>query len=381
MSEKGFDALVATSQENNAYFSDIAIKGFCVLPQSGEATLIARVLDAPILAQTPSWIPDVFFYGLFHIVPSDSQDLAEAESRMNELIRGDSFVKAKKDPVETLVKVVAQKGLEQGTLGIDCGGIRPSQLEAIENRLPKAKLVDASQDIAWMRSVKTPEEVARIEAATKATERGFDAAEEIAHEGASEKELAVAFRRAVADDEEMGIRMYRFLGGGRGAFPLAPPTDYRLKRGDLIQLHASLAYRYYQSDIARGAVVGRPSEEQLRVWRAIVKGEEAIIENVEPGVKASELFKIGVRTVRDAGLPGYQRWHTGHGIGLGGVESYDPPILAPEDERELEENMVLCIETPYYKIGFGGLNLEDTGVVTKTGFRLLSSHRVELRVV
>ena len=33
----------------------------------------------------------------------------------------------------------------------------------------------------------------------------------------------------------------------------------------------------------------------------------------------------------------------------------------------LEENMVLNIETPYYELGWGGVQVEDTIAITKNG--------------
>ena len=380
MSEKGLDALISTAQENNAYFGDVPVKGFCLFPLSLDATLIARALDAFTLAESASWIEDVRFYGLFHIVTSRATRLHGGEKRMNELISKGGLAKCN-DPVDVLLESITQKGLESKTLGIDGTNMGLSQYEKLKKRLPNARLFDASEEIAWIRAVKTQQEIENIRTVTKITEKGFDAVEKVAGKGVSEKELGVAFRKAVAKEEEVSIRFYTFLGGGRGAIPLAPPSRYKLKKGDLIQLHGSLVYKYYHSDLARGAVVGKPSKKQIKTWKAIVKGEEKVIESIRPGIKASELFKIGVQTVRNAGLTGYERWHTGHGVGLAPIPNYDPPTLAPSDNREIEKNMVLCIETPYYEIGFGGMNLEDTGVVTQKGFRLLSSHRAELKIV
>lgn len=34
--------------------------------------------------------------------------------------------------------------------------------------------------------------------------------------------------------------------------------------------------------------------------------------------------------------------------------------------------MVLCIETPYYEIGWGGVQVEDTIVITSNGAKYLS---------
>jgi len=36
--------------------------------------------------------------------------------------------------------------------------------------------------------------------------------------------------------------------------------------------------------------------------------------------------------------------------------------------------MIINIETPYYEIGFGGLQIEDTLVVTNKGFEYINIH-------
>ena len=46
--------------------------------------------------------------------------------------------------------------------------------------------------------------------------------------------------------------------------------------------------------------------------------------------------------------------------------------LKPKQDIELEENMVLSVECPYFELGFGGLEVEDMICVIKTGFRYLS---------
>jgi Xaa-Pro aminopeptidase len=68
----------------------------------------------------------------------------------------------------------------------------------------------------------------------------------------------------------------------------------------------------------------------------------------------------------------------GHGIG---VELYDPPILEPmtragsskavDQYFTLQENMVICLEVPYYELGFGGLQVEDTLLITRDGYERL----------
>jgi Xaa-Pro aminopeptidase len=47
----------------------------------------------------------------------------------------------------------------------------------------------------------------------------------------------------------------------------------------------------------------------------------------------------------------------------------------------LEAGMVLEVETPYYELGFGGLQVEDTIVVTEQGHRRLTGSSSELALI
>ena len=68
----------------------------------------------------------------------------------------------------------------------------------------------------------------------------------------------------------------------------------------------------------------------------------------------------------------YEIAYVGHGIGL---EMYDPPFIAerPSDiygmgaDAILEEGMVVNLEVPYQHYGLGGLQLEESLLITKTG--------------
>src|SRR6202140_2186695 len=57
---------------------------------------------------------------------------------------------------------------------------------------------------------------------------------------------------------------------------------------------------------------------------------------------------------------------TGHGVGL---DVHEEPTLRGPDENILREGDVVTVEPGLYLLGLGGVRIEDTGMVTKDGFK------------
>lgn len=380
MDKYGLDALVATMPENVLYVSDFlslsqwALRGvpvFIVLPRDAQPAMVSPISDIDLYADRPSWIEDVRGYGTFYIEPPEVEDLREAEERLNELIKK---VKLDAMAVDALVKVLNEKGLDDKTLGVDEMGVTHLTWECLKRKLPMAQMRDASHVFREIRMVKTRKEVETLKKAAEITEKGVKAALDIAEEGVKEVDLAREIEITFAKEEAKPFAVV--LGcGSRSAFPNAMCTDYKIRRGDIIRFDGGCIYQGYYSDIAKIAILGEPTEKQKRYYGAVVKGAVEATKAIQPGVKASELFDIALETVRKTGIPHYKRHHCGHGIG---IECYDMPLVGPADHTLLEEGVVLNIETPYYEIGFGGLQVEETLVVTKRGYEYLTTHTEEL---
>ncbi|MDP7169522.1 MAG: M24 family metallopeptidase, partial [Nitrospinota bacterium] len=59
----------------------------------------------------------------------------------------------------------------------------------------------------------------------------------------------------------------------------------------------------------------------------------------------------------------------GHGIGL---ETVEAPIIRPDNDMALEENMVICVEPQFVLPGVGGTNIEQVVLVESVGSELLT---------
>lgn len=388
MRRDGLDAVVATTPENVTYAS-----GFWAMsqwirrgpqnyvlvprPEHGEPCVIAAsgLLDlaADRVAALDTWVRDVRRYGFFALERDPEAALDPAAERLQAMLAGPDDG----DPAAALVRGIEGRGLGGATIGVDEIGITPAPMEQLAAALPTTRFVRAADVFRFARAVKTPDEIRRLRGAAGVAEASIAAALAVAAEGATEADLACAFHAATV--RAGGLPVLGCIGvGAHSAFSNVQPSARALARGDVIRFDVGGRYQHYRADIARTATLGEPSAKVARYHRAIRAGLDRACASVRPGVRASAVFEQVVEAVRREGLPHYRRHHVGHGIGLDG---YDAPNVTPTSTEVLEAGMVLCLETPYYELGFAGLQVEDMVVVTQDGVETLMTTGTELRVV
>jgi len=137
----------------------------------------------------------------------------------------------------------------------------------------------------------------------------------------------------------------------------------------------------YHGDLTRTIVAGEVSDEVRRMHKVVLEALDAEIAMVRPGVTGRAVNEEVCRVLKEGGYgAAYKGWEsppgvammihsTGHGVGL---DVHELPNLRPTDVP-LEEGDVITVEPGLYLEGFGGVRVEDSGIVTATGFRNFTS--------
>ena len=375
----GLDGLIATTPENVFYlsgfcgFSGRILRGVHALAlwlarEPERPAVVVPRSDLDMVVQFGTAGAEVRPYGVFFVeVPAGSGE-QWADRLLVEPAEPAAFIDVVRGVLQDLVRPGER-------IGLDEAGLPAGLVESLRADLGPGRLLPAGDLIRRVRAVKTPEEVRRLQRAAEIAEAAVADALAAVREGMSEWELAAEFNSAVLRRGGWpGFSVIAF--GPRSAYPNAVPTpEVRLRRGDIIRFDVGCIYQGYCSDISRTAVFGEPDLRVRERFRAIVAGEQAALERCRPGVAVAEVFETAVAATRQAGIPGYRRHHVGHGIGL---EYYDLPLLAPGQAMPLEAGMVLEVETPYYELGFGGLQVEDTVLVSPDGPVLFTRPQADL---
>lgn len=386
MVREGIDALVASTIENIYYLSGMWQMVMEVLPyedqcyvvaprESPEAGIVVIATgEADLALHANSTIAGVIAYGRStRALPSASELLPE-ERRIVEL----TIDKApRSNAVDALVAALEETPLSGRVVGIDERGPNRMLLEEVRRRLPDLEFRPASAIFREIRAVKTEEEQRRIVDCLRATERAIRATLSAVRPGITERQLAHTLECGLT---EAGARPgFTQLRVGRCmALAQVPPGDTALLPGDYLFIDAGGVMNGYRSDIGRIFPFGEPNKKLRRLHEAIRAGHDLALEVMTPGRPVKEVFDLAMARVREAGIPHFQRSHIGHGVGL---EYYDAPLLSPDSDAVLEAGMTFEVEVNYYELGFGGIFLEDTVLVTETGGRVLTELDRDLQVI
>jgi Xaa-Pro aminopeptidase len=384
MADQKLDALVATSPDNVVYTSGYWVMShwarpggpqvYAVVPAGDGASpcVIAGSGNLDLLVDGEAWVTEAYRYGFF-ATTTEGPGLSDLDRRYAALLASPDHG----DAAAALVAALRDRKLDRARLAIEETGIQPAALERVRRELPHAEIVPGARVLREIRTIKTPEEVERLRGAVRVTERGIVAALRVARPGVRERELIAEFDRAVVTDGGVPVASMCIGGGPRSALSNCQAGERPLAAGEVIRFDGGVRYRWYRSDIARIAALGDPGERVRRYYGALRAGAERAMEAIKPGVRTADIFRIAMDTVRREGIPHYERSHVGHGIG---INNYDAPDLAPKSDEVIEEGMVLCVETPYYELGWAGLQLENTVVVRAHGAEPLVSLDNELRI-
>lgn len=380
------DGVIASSLENYFYFSGIWNFGFEMFPHTAEAYVVARsdeptrgtivssVGEADLTLDAYQSISGVRTFGSFFRAAPAGAQLDSREARVQAITHNGS---AAASALDALVAAINDQGLTRSAIGVDERGGNRTLLVELQERLPDAKITPAADVLRRIRMVKTPLEQARLIRTLRITEAAMEATIAAARPGITERELKQVFETAIV---AAGARpAFSFIRFGRAmAIGQTPPADTPLAARDYIWFDVGCTYDGYRSDIGRIVAVGEPSSRLRQLYAASKSGQDRALELMKPGTPSQDIFDAAVKRVREAGIPHYERHHVGHGIG---IEFYDAPVLAPGVQTQLEEGMVLEVETPYYELSFGGTFIEDTVVIRKDGAEILTRIDRELRVV
>ncbi|MDH3365433.1 MAG: Xaa-Pro peptidase family protein [Thermoplasmata archaeon] len=302
------------------------------------------------------------------VVPRISEDWVRETSRIDD-IRCYSGAENRNAIFKDLL------GKVSGTLGAE--DHLPFKIhEQLVAALPHIKIKNASDMLSHVRMVKSEEEIESMRKAAGIVEKGVRVGREFIRESITEKEVSIEVERAMRGHGAESIS-YCVVQTGAKTASWDPPSENRVKKGDIFLMDLSATYNGYHADITRATVVGEPSEKQKRVHRVVLDAQLNAIDAVRDGVRAGAVNDSARKVIDEGGYGEYYPFGIGHGLGL---EAHEIPHLTEYKNMELalQPGMVMTIEPTINLPGEFGIRIEDDVLVTVGGRETLTNLGKEL---
>ena len=367
MEKNGIAALLLVQKMDRYYLSGTTQDGFLFVPLHGSPLLMIKRELERARAESP----------LTDVVPINSN------RELPSLIRN-------------------HLGKLPDTLGLELDVLPVKEYFRLQDLFPDAKLPDASPILRDVRKIKSPFEINLMKAAGEIGKQVYHAGTKVLREGMMEIEFGGLLEAAAKKHGHEGLLRVRSLNyeayswhvlsgpnggivsqsdspmGGLGLSPAFPVGASRkvMKAHEPILIDFGICFHGYQADQTRMFSIGRVKQKFIDAYQACREIHDAALQEVRPGAVCEEIFEKTLRLAdrlgyRDSylGPPGLQCRFIGHGIGL---ELNEFPFLAPGHAYPLEVGMTFAVEPKIVFPGEGSVGIENTMVVTRTGYEILT---------
>ncbi len=253
----------------------------------------------------------------------------------------------------------------------ECKSIGIDDTRSIEkiSKECNVKILDVSEDILRVRSVKDDCEIENIERAVRIAEKCIETVSNMVKPGIREIDIEAQLCKLAIEHESWFAFKPIVASGPNSAYPHHVSTSRRIRSGDFVVIDFGVKFKCYCSDITRTVYVGYPTSEVRDLFNAVYEAHSSALKLLKPGTETREVDGHVREVLREYNLDKYFIHSTGHGIG---IECHEYPSISRLSNEKLEIGNVITIEPGVYFRSRCGIRIEDDYVITSSGFRKLT---------
>jgi Xaa-Pro aminopeptidase len=298
--------------------------------------------------------------------------------------------------------IQSHTGKVPNSLGLELDVLPVRDYFRFQEIFPGTKLMDISFILRETRKIKSPFEIDLMREAGKIGKKVYQEAKKILKEGMSEIEFGGLLEAVAKKNGHEGLLRVRSLNyeayswhvlsgltggivsqsdspmGGLGLSPAFPVgASFKImKANEPILVDFGTCFHGYQVDETRMFSIGKMKQKFIDAYKACKEIHDVVLEESRPGADGEALFVKSLRLAEKLGYkdsylgpPGLQTRFIAHGIGL---ELNELPFIAQGHSYPLEEGMTFSLEPKIVFPGEGSIGIENTVVVTKKGYEILT---------
>ena len=275
------------------------------------------------------------------------------------------------DAIGKAIDHIRRLGLPMRRIGIETAFMPLDAGTALRGAFPDVEIADALVVLERQRARKSAAELEKLRIASERVIDSMIAV--IANHGAgtTKAELTEALRR---EETNRGLT-FEYCLIAAGTSHNRSPSAQRWEEGDVLSLDSGGNYHGYIGDVARMAILGDPDQELADLLAEIEEVQQAAFRAIKPGAMGNSIYAAAEPLVRRSRQHNHLHF-LAHGMGLVSHEAprltNSGPVPYTDDDahRPLETGMVISVETTLLHPRRGFIKLEDTAVVTASGYEV-----------
>lgn len=322
MAEAKLDAILLFAQESMYWLTGFDTFGYAyfqclVVTRSGRMALLARPTDVRQARQT-SIIEEI-------LVWSDRADADPARSLKDMLFEFDLLG--------------ARLGVEYDTVGLTArdGQRLDEQLRSF------GTLVDASDIVPVLRSVKSPAEIEATREAARLADAAWRVGTAAIAPGVQEHAIRAVMQDAVLSGGGDYAASEFHVGSGERALLMRPASGTRtLSENDQITFLFAAAAKRYHAAMLDTVILGVPKPAHEAMFDAVSAALDATLEVMRPGHTLGEAYDAHARALQEHGMGLFRLSSCGVSLGAAFAPAWmDDPMICHGNADPVVPNMVL----------------------------------------
>lgn len=277
---------------------------------------------------------------------------------VREKLEGSSVIAVRYTGLDSIAEVIKKDGIKKLFLNFE----HTTVAEYNSYKSFKVKLLDGTERLKFIRSVKSGSEIECIKKACSITEKAMLKLIPYIKEGVTELYVKDKLTEFMYELGGEGLAFDTIVAFGlNSAVPHHETGDTVLNKNSVVLIDAGVMVGGYCSDITRTYFYGKPDQKFLSAYNAVKEANEYAEQNTVCGTSFKEAFDFANSVLAKYGYSEYFTHSLGHGLGL---EIHEYPTVSNKREGTLKENTVFTIEPGVYFDGEFGIRIEDTVIIS-----------------
>ncbi len=240
--------------------------------------------------------------------------------------------------------------------------------------------METTKLIHEVRAPKTKKELANIIKSQRISEQVLGEVLKKLKKGVTELEIADFIKKSFVANGASVLSFPPIVAFGKNTANIHhEPGKSKLKVGDIVMFDFGCTVNHYCSDMTRTYFFGQPTKRQEKIYMGVLRAMELAFAKIKRKERKARVIDSSARNFLNKNF-GASKFSHGLGHGVGTV-IHEWPNFKPKSEDIVPVGCVMTVEPGLYFPGFGGVRIEDMILITKEGYKNLTTVPKDLKHV